>query len=370
MPDAAPGPSQSLTFPVLSVTLGAFLIGAPAAEAKTVSAGERQALIRQGRVWNAIDPATLDLLNGPQGEGSYKAGEKVACTFEERDPAKPIGGHSKKFPCHDAAGSRLKIKYDPAVNREVFGEVAGTRLFWALGFYAERMYSVKVACANCSKDPFLSDKPPRATRVFEPATIQKRLKGVEILAGDPTAENEGWTFDELELVDASKGGASKAELDALKLLAVFVNHGDNTPNQQRILCAEDDPACARPILYATDLGGAFGGSDFFTSFKGWSKKARLWKDPKACVADFRGTVEGFQDPAISEAGRKLLADQLAKLSDRQVRDLFQGARFDLLGRLEPPSRMPDGKVRAPRVEDWVRVFKDKREQILSATCPD
>ena len=34
------------------------------------------------------------------------------------------------------------------------------------------------------------------------------------------------------------------------------------------------------------------------------------------------------DPAISEAGRKFLADLLVQLTDQQVRDLFEVARVD------------------------------------------
>ena len=305
----------------------------------------------------------MDTLNGPVGGGSYKLSEEIPCRYEERDPKKPIGGHSPKFPCHDAAGNRLKVKYG-AGNPEVYGEVAATRLFWALGFYAERMYSVKILCDNCPVDPFVSSSTPRALRTFEPATVQKRLAGEEL----SETKDEGWTFDELEWVDETAGGAPKAHVDAFKLLAAMVNHGDNTPNQQRILCLEDDPDCRRPVLYATDLGSTFGGRDFMTSYRHWSKKKSVWKDAAKCVADFQGSTS-FRDPKISEAGRKFLSDLLERLSEAQIRDLFRGARLDLLGKQERPVPGPDGKVRPVGVDDWVRVFLKKREQIRSARCP-
>lgn len=350
--------------------LSLFIAGALAstalpALARSVSRDERMLLLRRAQVWREVDPASMDLLNGPQSSGSYRFREEVRCTFEERDPAFPIGGHTKKFPCRDAAGTRLKVKYDPSQNTEIFGEVAGTRLFWALGFYAERMYSVRLTCMNCPKDPFASDAPPRAQRVFEPVTLQKRLEGDEVLS----EELEGWTFDELDLIDAAKGGASKAQADALKLLSVFVNHGDNTHNQQRMLCPEGDARCQRPILYVTDLGGTFGGKGYFTSLRNWTRKSRIWKDSAACVADFEGMSQGYRDPRISEAGRAFLAGLIERLSEGQIRDLFTGARFDVLNEIELPLPDKNGKARKATIDDWVRVFMDKRNQILKAKCP-
>lgn len=353
-----------MKFRCLLFLLLPLLLPPPAAEGRMVSSEQRKDAIRRARVWRAVDTAALDTLNGPPGEGSYKLGQEVPCRYEERDPLKPIGGHSPKFPCHDAAGARLKVKYG-AGNPEVYGEVAATRLFWALGFPAERMYSVKIVCENCPVDPFVSSAAPRATRPFEPATIQKRLQGEEL----SETKDEGWTFEELDLVDEAAGGAPKAQVDALKLLAAMINHGDNTPNQQRLLCSlEEDPDCKRPLMYVTDLGSTFGGRDFMTSYRHWSKKTSVWKDAARCTADLTGSTD-FRDPKIGEAGRKFLADLLGKLSERQVRDIFRGARFDVLSKSERPVPGPDGKARPVVIDDWVRLFLKKREQIQSARCP-
>jgi len=198
-------------------------------EARIVSSYVKKDIMRRSKVWHEVDVASMDMLNGPQGEGSYKFNQKVPCKYEEKDPRNPLGGHSPKFPCWDKAGNRLKVKYN---NTEVYGEVAATRLFWALGFYAERMYAVQIVCENCPKDPW-KDKgdQKRATRTFKQATVQKRLQGEEISVN----KWEGWSYDELELIDDRRGGSTRAEVDALKLLSVFVNHVDNTLNQQRIL---------------------------------------------------------------------------------------------------------------------------------------
>jgi len=63
---------------------------------------------------------------------------------------------------------------------------------------------------------------------------------------------------------------------------------------------------------------------------------------------------------VSNAGRKFLGDLLMKLSDRQLRDLFETARF--------AERKTDN-VRAATVDEWVGAFKKKRDEIVTRTCP-
>jgi len=317
------------------MTITYLLLASSLLHAKVVSHEARLEAIRRAQIAQPVDVAAMDLLAGPQGEGSYPPGAEIRCRYEERDPKRPIGGHSKKFPCVDSSGTRLKVKYG-AENTEVRGEVAGTRLFWALGFFAERMYPVKIVCENCPEDPFVSDKTPRATRVFEPATVQKRLKGEEI----SEVEDEGWRFSELDLAP------DQAQADALKLLAALVNHGDNTANQQRLLRLPNGDV----IMYVTDLGGTFGGRSHYTNLKHWSRKASLWKDKAACRLDFSGTDSSYRDPVISEAGRAFLAERLSKLSNKQLKDLFTAAR------LTP-------------VDEWVKEFDRKRAEIVTTRCP-
>ena len=64
--------------------------------------------------------------------------------------------------------------------------------------------------------------------------------------------------------------------------------------------------------------------------------------------------------AISEAGRKFLADLLAQLSDKQITDMFTAARVD---------RFHRHAERNPPISEWVRVFKKKRDEIAGARCP-
>lgn len=343
-----------------------FCLSALPASAKLVSNEQFLDHVRRAQVRVDVDPATMDLLNGPQGPGLYKLRSEVPCRYEEKDPLHPLGGHSPKFPCHTPDGRRLKVKYKPEANPEVYGEVIGTRLLWALGFYAERMSSVKIVCDNCPADPWTSTAAsPRAKRVIEPASVQEQLKGTEV----SREVGVGWKFTELDLVNPELGGATRDEVDALKLLAAFMNHGDNTSNQQRLVCLEGDADCRKPALIITDIGGVFGGKGYFTSYRHWTKHEKLWKDPAQCVLDFKGTDANYKDPIISEGGRKLLAGLLGKLTEKQVKDLFLGARFDDFVKREPPFVGPDGKSRPLTVDDWVKAFLAKRTQITSVRCP-
>jgi len=338
------------------------VLGVSQASAKLVSAYEYKAAIRRGKVWKRVDVSKMDLLNGPQGKGSHGFMEEVPCKYEEKDPKNPLGGHTPKFPCWTAEKERLKVKYN---HNEVYGEVAGTRLFWALGFPAERMYPVTIVCENCPKDPWTDDgSQKRATRKFKKATVQKKLPGESIGVKKWT----GWSWDELDWIDERAGGSPKADVDALRLLAVFVNHVDNTPNQQKVLCAEGDEKCKSPLLMVTDLGGTFGGKGGATSYRQWSKH-KIWKDKKACVASMRGTSDSFRDPVISERGRRKLTALLKRLSDKQITDLFKGSRFDILGGEEYPIVAANGKSRKVTIADWVAAFKKKRDDIATAKCP-
>ena len=67
---------------------------------------------------------------------------------------------------------------------------------------------------------------------------------------------------------------------------------------------------------------------------------------------FTGSLE---HPKISEGGRAFLSELLAQLTDDQLRDLFEVARFT----------KRDSSV---SVDDWVRVFKQKRDAVASTRC--
>lgn len=107
----------------------------------------RAALLRHAQVWRPTRISTMDLKRGPQGPGAFAPGARVTCDFVERD----LSGKSPKFACRIGADDEVKVKFG-GTNGEVYGEVLATRLLWALGFGADRMYPVNVICRGCPRE--------------------------------------------------------------------------------------------------------------------------------------------------------------------------------------------------------------------------
>ena len=81
----------------------------------------------------------------------------------------------------------VKVKFGGA-NGEVYGEVLATRLLWALGFGADRMYPVNVVCRGCP-DEFGGTRLPNGDSRFNPAVIERKMAGSEW----PREDSSGWS---------------------------------------------------------------------------------------------------------------------------------------------------------------------------------
>ena len=336
---------------------------------KYVTEAERMDDLSRAAVWTATDIPAMDLREGPQAKGAVEAFAHLTCDFVD----KPMSGSSPKFTCALTAEDQVKIKYG-ATNPEVYDEVAASRLLWALGFGADHWYPVVVTCRGCSKDPSNPRlKPNRPEETFEIAALERTMPGSTIEA----KEDEGWKWTELDDVHAEAGGATVAQRDALKLLAVLLQHSDSKHQQQRLLCldpkedkedkatdAKGPPAaCRTPFLMLHDVGLTFGkatalntNSSTGINFHNWTSTP-VWSDDGPCVGNLRKSVTGtLEYPVIHEAGRRFLAGLLQQLSDRQLRDLFEVSRFAEYSHVS--------------VDDWVSAFKVKRDAIAQKTCPN
>jgi hypothetical protein len=153
-------------------------------------------------------------------------------------------------------------------------------------------------------------------------------------------------------------------------MSVFLAHWDNKPTNQRLVCLDPvepgatpshDAPCERPLLMLQDLGATFGPTK--VEYRHWVA-APIWADAASCrismeTMPYRGSA--FPPVNISEEGRLFLASRLRQLSERQVTDLFTGARFP-----DPVS----GDVPARDITPWVRTFMDKVAQIADRPpCP-
>jgi hypothetical protein len=387
-----------------------------------VSKQERLHQLEQAQIFISHDTSTLDLRTGPVDGLTFDPAAVVACDYHL--PGARLGGATPKFLCR-IGGTVYKVKYLPSarygttrktggsVDREIYAEMAATRLFWALGFGADRVFLTNVTCHGCPASPH--DGPDdreqrdraytRSVRPIGIALIEQRFAGATIAAGG----QEGWTWSELHQhagrAHASTGRPAspasshqsrsiREQADALQLLQVFVQHGDCKPEQQRLVCvpggavrrmpgahadADEEAngqeyACHSPFALVDDLGATFGGAGAFTgsgakmSLSHWAKKpvfdqAAYRETGGACRGLLTPSMScsgGIENPVITEAGRQFLLNRLQQLSDAQLRDLFVAARV---------TDFCDDAA-ACGVEAWVAVFKDKVRQVATHPCRD
>jgi hypothetical protein len=280
-------------------------------------------------------------------------------------------GTSAKFDCVLEGGEVIKVKYGR--NPEIHAEAAATRLLAILGYPADHVIiAPRIRCHGCPRYPFLAMRLltladatgvlapygyDRAYTDFEWVSVERRFDAPAI----ETAEHAGWAWWELK-----ESHAPVAELDALRLLAVFLAHWDNKADNQRLVCL-DDPvsaggACARPVLMLQDVGATFGAAK--VNLANWRGRP-IWTERQACLVSMRALPSDgatFPDARISEEGRLLLARRLALLSDADIRALFADARF------------PEFHVGTDDARDlaaWTSAFRERAGQITNAgPCPE
>src|SRR5262249_37817167 len=211
----------------------------------------------------------------------------------------------------------------------------------------------------------------RDTYEFDTASVERKLGGHEV----SLATREGWTWPELDLIDENVGGAPVAHRDALKLLAAMIQHTDSKSEQQRLpygdaegsSSAQRKEDCEQPSAMISDLGVTFGPANELNRAPGGSANLSQWSrtpvgsGSTGCVANIAVSYTGTLDhPRIGEAGRRFLAGLLDQLSDDQLRDLFETARFER----RDQGATSDGS----RIEALVAPVKTKRAEIAARRC--
>ena len=346
-----------------------------------VTFAERKEYIRKAKVWHKTDISKMNVLAGPQNGLASVPEQEIRCTYQE--PQEEIIGFSPKFKCKLPDGQIVRVKYS---SRETLSEIAGTRLLWALGFYTDEVYPVKLRCVACPSKNLAkpSKDEPRVEKLIEGAIIERNFRGKEIAI----YSDQGFKWEELDQIDPKFGGSTKAETEALKLLAVFMQHTDNKASQQRLGCYDEDietkrfgELCKKPLIMIQDLGATFGQSSHEVRssasmyLRGW-KSQPVWNlakedahlkktGRKICIGYLEPAIGGeLFDPEISEEGRQFLANLLNQLTDKQIDDIFRVARAE-----RTDERIVENDQEMPvRVQDWVEVFKMKRQEINDHKC--
>lgn len=338
-------------------------------KSKKVSEAERIDALARAAVW--LPPRTPIAKARLDSDPSHP--QALECMFAVEE----VGGTAPKFECTLDNGEKLRVKYGRTP--EIPSEVAAARLLHALGFGADDVMMVpKLRCYGCPAEPFVTMRTlglAGAHELYGKVMNKESYKDFEWVAverkhwGRPieTKEIEGWAFFELDLIDAKKGGAPKAHVDALRLLAVMLAHWDNKSENQRLVCLSekdwpDGGKCSRPLAMLQDVGSSFGPRK--VDLPKW-EQTPIWSDRAGCVATmdslpYNGAT--FKPTKISEGGRQHLASLLRQLTDQQITGLFSGARFD-------QSKGLIGFTATP-VPEWTRVFKKKVREISDGPpCP-
>jgi hypothetical protein len=301
----------------------------------------------------------------PRSEPAGAPADPLTCRYLADEPS----GTSPKFNCVLDGGEIVKVKYGR--NSEIHAEAAATRLLTLLGYPGDDVRIVsRVRCYGCPRFPFLGTQLLSIARLpallgphgYDDAYTDFDWVGVEHRFNAPAIETpdaEGWAWFELK-----SSTAPRAELDALRLLAVFLAHWDNKSENQRLVCLDEAPAqpdrpCTQPLLMIQDLGATFG--PIKVNIAAW-RDMPVWVDRTTCTISMKSLpYQGatFPDARINEAGRAQLAQALSALSAEQIRNLFAEARFP---------QFQSGTDDERDLEAWTSAFKHRVNQITSVSC--
>jgi hypothetical protein len=298
----------------------------------------------------------------------------------------PPSGTSAKFDCVVDGGDVVKVKYGRSP--EIHAEAAATRLMRLLGYPADTITIVpRLRCYGCPRLPFLAMRLQDTFKLpllppgghddgytdFEWVSVERKFPARPI----ETVDEEGWAWWEL-----ARSNAPRAEVDAMRLTAVFLAHWDNKAGNQRLVCLDDTLAtsdgageddgqgdgeataaapgdCERPLAMIQDLGATFGPSK--VNLARWNDLP-VWRDRDTCGVSMRTLpFDGatFGDATISEAGRALLAERLAAISDAEVERIFAEARFP---------QFQAGTADDRDLKAWTAAFRRRADQIVNVRC--
>ncbi|HEY8409794.1 MAG TPA: hypothetical protein VIK76_00245, partial [Pyrinomonadaceae bacterium] len=162
----------------------------------------------------------------------------------------------------------------------------------------------------------------------------------------------------------SQNGAPRAEIDAFKLWLAFIDHGDTKTDNHKFACLKSQKngnsrVCepGQVVFYVSDMGSTFGFSSASESkarLDNWKKKDPIKVSGGKCTAN----AKSVGDTNISEAGRKLLADNLQRLLDAEQQN-------QTITKVFAASRNAE---RDRPASEWTAEFVRKARMIIDARC--
>jgi len=284
---------------ILLLTLFSVAVLSAAAQDKK-DKGKKAGPLTNPVLWEEVDAARLDLYNGPGGVAMRPDISRIEFIREE------LQGHNKKYRIKDAKGQVWVAK----LGREAQPETAAVRLLWGLGYKTEINYlvpEITIPGHGTHKNVRLEARPANVERLDE------------------------WKWKDNPFNRTN-------ELQALKIMMVFLTNWDLLDLQNKVLRVDDNGRIEHHFI-VSDLGATFGklGNNnlpiFFrigrkTGDPGTWYEAGFVKGVERGIInfDFKGKGRDLMGDITVENGR-WLATRLARLSDNQLDDAFRAANF-------------------------------------------
>jgi hypothetical protein len=367
---------------LLCVCLGVLAIASPSsAQQACFTSQERHRAEQTARVYRAPDPGYDPVLgynpaNGPRRGAPPVADNGVAqpinCVANKAES--PGTGTTPKFHCSvpgvtDNDGDLIRYKIKPHFkgqspdkrNGEIYGEFLSSRFSKALGFFADDEWIADVTCPDCEKSLTKSFQGANFSPFQPAAGIELPLaRGIDVKCNHKDSAPLAKSVQKL-----GQSGAQRAEIDAFKLWLAFIDHGDTKTDNHKFACLDSKKLDAKTrvckpgeaVFYVSDMGSTFGfssASEKKARLETWRKKDPIEMKGGTCTAN----AKSVGDTHISEAGRKLLADNLQRLLDAEqsnqtITRVFQASR---------------NAERDRPASEWAAEFVRKARMIIDARC--
>ena len=365
-------------FILFNVALAALFAPPAGAQQACYTAAERARAEQTAKVYRTPDPGYDPVLgynpaNGPRA-GAPPVNENgqaqpIKCVANKDES--PGAGTTPKFHCSvpgvtDGDGNPVRYKIKPHFkgqsadkrNGEIYGEFLSSRFSQALGFFADDSWVADVTCPDCEKSLTRGFQDANFSPFQPAAGIELPLaKGIDVNCND---KDSGALAESLQKIAQH----SRAEVDAFKLWLAFIDHGDTKSDNHKFACLksrkEGNTRICEPgqaVFYVGDMGSTFGysrSSENKARLEVWRKKDPIEVSGGRCTAN----AKSVGDTNISEAGRKLLADNLQRLLDAEKQN----------GTITKVFAASRNAERDRRAAEWAAEFVRKARTIIDARC--